>query len=344
VTTGEHAGSDAYRAYVDKETGTGPGSGPQGMRKRLAAYANNEDIRQARNMEEQLQGSGIRFDKSPTGGIVITNRGDFDGSTKAPYVDANGNPTSDWSKTPQFAQGMKQAETDRRTLRNMQVARAQRSLESTNPAYQEQGRRTLDALHQQDVLDQGQQKLGIEGKLADAQLEHYKALEAQYGRQAAAQMWAIQKGLWEDAAKQHDSFLERHFVTADNKPDLAARGKFEDSLQAAMASHGLTHVGQLTPAQLRMLLENYKIGERADELNRGMIKGFIEKWIRGNQITSGGDLFSMTGAKTSPGIFGGSITIPGKGEFYQRDLTREGLFGGPGDADAIRGLKRISGG
>ena len=334
VTTAERAGSDAYRAYVDKETGTGPGSGPQGMRKRLAAYANNEDIRQARNMEEQMQGSGIRFDKGADGGIVITNRGDFDGSTKAPYVDANGDPTSDWSKTSQYAQGMKQAETDRRTLRNMQTARAERSLESANPAYQEQGRRMLEALHQRDVLDQGQQKLGIEGKLADAQLQHYKALEAQYGRQAAAQMWTIQKGLWDDAAKQHDSFLDSQFGKAGADKDgniNQNRADFDAALQSALAKAGMSHRGQLSNQHLYNLVGAYKAGKAADKANGGV--GALIEYLRGNNIEIGGDPTQTTYGPVQPGIFGEWVQTSNKGRQHVRTLRNSGWIG-PADAVA----------
>lgn len=345
VTMGDRAASDQMRDYVDNATGTGVkrGLGAQDMQTRLNAYANNESVRQARNAEEQLQGSGIRFEKSGRGGVTITNSGDFDGSTKAPYIDANGNPTNDWTKTSQYAQGVAQAEKDRRSLRNLQTENAKASLESSNPAWRQRGADTLAALRQQDVLDQGQQKLGIESKLADAQLEHYKALEAQYGRQAAMQIYQIQKSMWDDVAKQHDEFIANRFIGSDNKPDLAERAKFEDALQAAMASHGLTHKGQLTQPQMRMLIENYKLGAAADKNNAGMINGFIEKWIRGNQITTGGDLFAMHGGTRGRDAFGGYVELPGKGRHYTRNLTGEGMLGGAVDADVARGLQRNGG-
>lgn len=126
VTQGDVAASEMMRDYVDKATGTGPGSsltGPAGMQARLTAYANNPSLLAARNAEEQLRGSGARIEKGPGGRMTITNSGDFDGSTKGAYTDLAGNPTSTFAGSQENQRGIADAQHLRDQLATMQALR-----------------------------------------------------------------------------------------------------------------------------------------------------------------------------------------------------------------------------
>ncbi len=129
VSPADRVVADSLGGVVDSATGvsrTGDG-GLRGMAKRLDTYAKNDDVRGARNMREQLMGSGARFDKGSDGKITITNRGDFDGSTKMAYTGADGNPTAVHEGSQQHMQGLKDAQGLRNQLANFEQMNLKRN-------------------------------------------------------------------------------------------------------------------------------------------------------------------------------------------------------------------------
>jgi len=129
VSPADRVVADSLGGVVDSATGvsrSGDG-GLRGMAKRLDTYAKNDDVRGARNMREQLMGSGARFDKGSDGKITITNRGDFDGSTKMAYTGADGNPTAVHEGSQQHVQGLKDAQGLRNQLANFEQMNLKRN-------------------------------------------------------------------------------------------------------------------------------------------------------------------------------------------------------------------------
>lgn len=129
VTQGDTAASEAMGDVVDRLTGVSRGSnmGLRGMAQRFDAYTNNDSARAARNAQLQLRGDGARFEKDGNGKLVITNSGDFDGSTKMPYTDANGNPTAVHTGSQQHRQGLRDAANLKTQLATMQQNRLERN-------------------------------------------------------------------------------------------------------------------------------------------------------------------------------------------------------------------------
>lgn len=129
VTYGDTAASEAMGDVADRLTGVSRSGdmGVRGMAQRFDAYTNNESARQARNAQLQLRGDGARFEKDGNGKLVITNSGDFDGSTKMPYTDANGNPTAVHTGSQQHRQGLRDAANLKTQLATMQQNRLERN-------------------------------------------------------------------------------------------------------------------------------------------------------------------------------------------------------------------------
>lgn len=87
--------ADAYRNYVDEQTGTGPGkhleamqqpNASQGLRfgdmqKRIDAYAKDPSLVAARNAREDMLGSGLRMGIDSKGQLTINNTGDRSNGT-----------------------------------------------------------------------------------------------------------------------------------------------------------------------------------------------------------------------------------------------------------------------
>ena len=129
VTKGDTAASEAMGDVADRLTGVSRGSnmGLRGMAQRFDAYTNNDSARAARNAQLQLRGDGARFEKDGNGKLVITNSGDFDGSTKMPYTDANGKPTAVHTGSQQHRQGLRDAANQKAQLATMQQNRLERN-------------------------------------------------------------------------------------------------------------------------------------------------------------------------------------------------------------------------
>lgn len=121
--------ADSLGGVVDTATGVSRGGdgGLRGMAQRLDTYAKNDGVRDARNMREQLLGSGARFDKGSDGKITITNRGDRDGSTKMAYTGADGKPTAVHEGSQQHMQGLKDAQGLRNQLANFEQMNLKRN-------------------------------------------------------------------------------------------------------------------------------------------------------------------------------------------------------------------------
>lgn len=129
VTQGDTAASEAMGDVADRLTGVsrGSGMGLRGMAQRFDAYTNNDSARAARNAQLQLRGDGARFEKDGNGKLVITNSGDFDGSTKMPYTDVNGKPTAIHTGSMEHRQGLRDAANLKTQLATMQQNRLERN-------------------------------------------------------------------------------------------------------------------------------------------------------------------------------------------------------------------------
>lgn len=148
VTQGDLAASEAMGDEADRLTGVSRSSdmGLRGMTQRFNAYTNNDAARAARNAQLQLRGDGARFEKDSRGKLVITNSGDFDGSTKMPYTDANGNPTAIHTGSQQHRQGLRDAANQKSQLATMQQNRLERNAgdDITDEGLRTRSRQALD--------------------------------------------------------------------------------------------------------------------------------------------------------------------------------------------------------
>lgn len=148
VTQGDLAASEAMGDEADRLTGVSRSSdmGLRGMTQRFNAYTNNDAARAARNAQLQLRGDGARFEKDGNGKLWITNSGDFDGSTKMPYTDANGNPTAIHTGSQQHRQGLRDAANQKSQLATMQQNRLERNAgdDITDEGLRTRSRQALD--------------------------------------------------------------------------------------------------------------------------------------------------------------------------------------------------------
>lgn len=148
VTQGDLAASEAMGDEADRLTGVSRSSdmGLRGMTQRFNAYTNNDAARAARNAQLQLRGDGARFEKDGNGKLWITNSGDFDGSTKMPYTDVNGNPTAIHTGSQQHRQGLRDAANQKSQLATMQQNRLERNAgdDITDEGLRTRSRQALD--------------------------------------------------------------------------------------------------------------------------------------------------------------------------------------------------------
>lgn len=148
VSYGEHQAAGAIANAVDQATGVSRAGnqGLRGMAQRFDTYVNNDTARDARNTQERLRGSGARFEKGTDGKLMITNSGDFDGSTKMAYTDKDGNPTAKHEGSQQNLQGIKDAQGLRKQLANIEQMNLERNAKDdiTDLGLRAQSQATLD--------------------------------------------------------------------------------------------------------------------------------------------------------------------------------------------------------
>ena len=189
VTQADRQASDAYGREVDRRTGTVlGGDGMQNMRNRLEAYAKDEGLRSLRNAQMMLRGDGTRFEKGADGKIVITNSGDFDGSTKMAYTDKNGNPTARYENSSEYADAM--SDRDRRDKESQYWRKKGAELDARrddSPEIKARGLRELAMFDAREAAAakeaQHKEEMGLRRDLLAQQDRHFNTTETRANRQ-----------------------------------------------------------------------------------------------------------------------------------------------------------------
>lgn len=261
--------SEALGDFADKLTGVSR-AGNQGLRglaQRLDAYQNNEGARTARNAQLQARGDGTRFDKDANGKIVITNSGDFDGSTKAPYTDAEGKPTKDWSKTTQYAQGLAQAKKDTTTLDSMQRDRARRDAfddSITDPNARANG---LRAMAMYEARDNKAAELGIKKAAAEMEVARFNQHERDTKQMQANNVRDFDQKE-EDGHNAKVNDLLKSWATTDGKLDNQKHVAL--TKYAAQFARTKDKNGKLPSSEqaLKTLMDNYAVDSLFEDQGR----------------------------------------------------------------------------
>ncbi len=185
--------STVDRTLVDNTLGK-DATIPQGLRNR---WADNDPMKAQQYISADNAANGLRNNPTDGHGVVSIQQADgkFKNTLMSPsqYTGADGKPTSDWSKTAQFAQGTAQAQKDKESLRAMQRDRFTRDTQSdiTDPNVVRAGRENLARMdHEDATVTQASQakelmglrrdQLGLQERQLGQQDTHFnKTLEVQ---------------------------------------------------------------------------------------------------------------------------------------------------------------------
>lgn len=187
VTSGANGQRFAPGAVSEQEIRTGAamtrdafgGRAMDGTGQNFSMAAKNPDVQNNYNESQRMQGSGVRASTDSKGGLLLTNSGSYDGSTKMPYVDAKGNPTSDYKQTAQYAQGITDAGNVKRMADSMERERLVQEAGSALKGYSKPAQAQLAAIDKGNEI-KGKQILdaaNMAGTNANTKLTNQKVMQ-----------------------------------------------------------------------------------------------------------------------------------------------------------------------